>query len=153
MEYVRLLAAPAGLGSPPTCPRSRDVTHSGPSASAYAGFGSNPRVTYAGFGSNPRVTYAGFGSNPRVTYAGFGSNPRVTYAGFGSNPRVTYAGFGSNPRVTYAGFGSLGRPRMRSPTMLRWICDVPPQIVSDRLKKKDDSNAEAGYFSLVRRAP
>ena len=31
--------------------------------------------------------------------------------------------------------GSLGRPSTRSPTMLRWIRLVPPQIVSLRLKK------------------
>ncbi len=35
-------------------------------------------------------------------------------------------------------FGSRGRPRTRSPTMLRWIWLVPPQIVSERLKKKAD---------------
>ena len=34
--------------------------------------------------------------------------------------------------------GSLGRPRTRSPTMLRWIWLVPPQIVSEREKKNDD---------------
>ena len=33
------------------------------------------------------------------------------------------------------GDGSLGRPRTRSPTMLRWIWLVPPQMVSLRLKK------------------
>ncbi len=93
------------------------------------------------------------GRFPVVAYAGFGSNPWVAYAGFGSNPWVAYAGFGSNPWVAYAGFGSLGSPSTRSPTMLRWICDVPPQIVSEREKKNDDSRAEAGYFSLVRRAP
>ena len=38
-----------------------------------------------------------------------------------------------------SGLGSFGSPRTRSPTMLRWICEVPPQIVSDRLKKKVDS--------------
>ena len=37
-----------------------------------------------------------------------------------------------------AGRGSLGRPRTRSPTMLRWIWLVPPQIVSDREKKNAD---------------
>ena len=34
-----------------------------------------------------------------------------------------------------AAFGSLGRPRTRSPTMLRWISAVPPQMVSDLDKK------------------
>ncbi len=38
-----------------------------------------------------------------------------------------------------AGLGSLGRPRTFSPTMLRWIWLVPPQMVSDRLKKNDDT--------------
>src|SRR5439155_2127139 len=27
---------------------------------------------------------------------------------------------------------SLGRPRMRSPTMLRWICEVPAAMLTDR---------------------
>ncbi len=40
--------------------------------------------------------------------------------------------------------GSLGRPRTRSPTMLRWISAVPPQIVSDRLKKKDACRSLTG---------
>ena len=39
---------------------------------------------------------------------------------------------------TYSGRGSFGRPSTRSPTMLRWIWLVPPQIVSDREKKNDD---------------
>ncbi len=34
-------------------------------------------------------------------------------------------------------FGSLGSPSTRSPTMLRWISAVPPQMVSDREKKKE----------------
>ena len=33
--------------------------------------------------------------------------------------------------------GSLGRPSTRSPTMLRWIWLVPPQMVSLRLKKNE----------------
>ena len=33
-------------------------------------------------------------------------------------------------------FGSFGSPRTRSATMLRWIWAVPPQIVSEREKKK-----------------
>ena len=37
-----------------------------------------------------------------------------------------------------AGLGSRGRPRSFSPTMLRWIWLVPPQIVSEREKKNDD---------------
>ncbi len=36
-----------------------------------------------------------------------------------------------------AGLGSLGRPSTRSPTMFRWISAVPPQMVSEREKKKD----------------
>ena len=52
-----------------------------------------------------------------------------------------------------AGLGSLGRPSTRSPTMLRWIWLVPPQMVSDRLKKNDDCSTEAGYRSEVLRAP
>jgi hypothetical protein len=31
--------------------------------------------------------------------------------------------------------GSFGKPSTRSPTMLRWIWLVPPQMVSERLKK------------------
>jgi hypothetical protein len=34
--------------------------------------------------------------------------------------------------------GSRGRPRNFSPTMLRWISAVPPQIVSEREKKNAD---------------
>ena len=41
-------------------------------------------------------------------------------------------------------WGSLGRPSERSPTMLRWICDVPPQMVSERLKKNADIMALTG---------
>ena len=35
------------------------------------------------------------------------------------------------------GAASFGRPSTRSPTMLRWISAEPPQIVSEREKKKD----------------
>lgn len=35
-------------------------------------------------------------------------------------------------------FGSRGRPSTLSPTMLRWISAVPPQIVSEREKKNAD---------------
>ena len=42
------------------------------------------------------------------------------------------------------GFGSLGSPNTRSPTMLRCICAVPPQIVSEREKKKADCSGLAG---------
>ncbi len=42
------------------------------------------------------------------------------------------------PATGYCGLGSLGRPSTRSPTMLRWISAAPPQIVSDREKKKSD---------------
>ena len=35
-------------------------------------------------------------------------------------------------------FGSRGRPNTFSPTMFRWIWLVPPQMVSERLKKNDD---------------
>ena len=34
--------------------------------------------------------------------------------------------------VLCSGRGSFGSPRTRSPTMLRWISAVPPQMVSDR---------------------
>ncbi len=41
-------------------------------------------------------------------------------------------------RTVYAAaFGSLGSPSTRSPMMFRWISPVPPQMVSDREKKKD----------------
>ena len=40
--------------------------------------------------------------------------------------------------VGVGGAGFLGRPRTRSPTMLRWIWLVPPQIVSEREKKNAD---------------
>lgn len=38
----------------------------------------------------------------------------------------------------WATLGSRGRPSTFSPTMLRWIWDVPPQIVSEREKKNAD---------------
>src|SRR5258706_1864365 len=41
------------------------------------------------------------------------------------------------PASGHGDFGSFGRPNTRSPTMLRWISAVPPQIVSDREKKND----------------
>ena len=41
-------------------------------------------------------------------------------------------------------FGSLGRPSTRSPTMLRWISAVPPQIVSEREKKNDACSGLTG---------
>ena len=37
-----------------------------------------------------------------------------------------------------------GSPSTRSPTMLRWISAVPPQIVSDREKKNDACRALTG---------
>ena len=40
--------------------------------------------------------------------------------------------------------GSLGRPRTRSPTMLRWISAVPPQMVSERQKKNDACRSLTG---------
>ena len=42
------------------------------------------------------------------------------------------------------GLGSLGRPSTRSPTMLRWISAVPPQIVSDREKKNEACRSLTG---------
>ena len=44
---------------------------------------------------------------------------------------------GSGRGYSPAGLGSLGRPSTRSPTMLRWISAVPPQMVSEREKKND----------------
>jgi hypothetical protein len=44
---------------------------------------------------------------------------------------------GAGGCILESGFGSLGRPRTRSPTMLRWISAVPPQMVSDLEKKKE----------------
>ena len=52
-----------------------------------------------------------------------------------------------NGRDTSSYFGSFGRPRTRSPTMLRWIWLVPPQIVSEREKKNDDIIGLVGYPS------
>ena len=40
------------------------------------------------------------------------------------------------PNQLTAARGSRGSPNTFSPTMLRWICEVPPQMVSDLLKKK-----------------
>ena len=54
----------------------------------------------------------------------------------GESARTLYAALGS--------LGSLGRPRARSPTMLRWISAAPPQIVSDREKKYDDWMSSTG---------
>jgi MFS family permease len=44
----------------------------------------------------------------------------------------------------YAAFGSLGSPSTRSPTMLRWISADPPQMVSDREKKKEAWSSSTG---------
>ena len=44
----------------------------------------------------------------------------------------------------YAGLGSLGSPSTRSPTMLRWISAVPPQIVSEREKKNEACKGDTG---------
>ena len=50
--------------------------------------------------------------------------------------RLRLARVAPKPRgVTGRLWGSLGRPSTRSPTMLRWIWLVPPQMVSLRLKK------------------
>ena len=51
-----------------------------------------------------------------------------------SSPTVCSLRSNSPTRVNKRGGqrGSLGRPRTRSPTMLRWIWLVPPQIVSAR---------------------
>ena len=38
----------------------------------------------------------------------------------------------------YLLLGSFGSPSTRSPTMLRWIWLVPPQMVSEREKKNAD---------------
>ena len=46
--------------------------------------------------------------------------------------------------VAGSGRGSLGSPSTRSPTMLRWISAVPPQIVSDREKKNDAWRSSTG---------
>ncbi len=47
-------------------------------------------------------------------------------------------------RQAESGFGSFGRPSTRSPTMLRWISAVPPQIVSEREKKNDAWSSSTG---------
>ena len=57
---------------------------------------------------------------------------------------VTLAHWVEWPRSAVTGyfrsaFGSFGSPSTRSPTMLRWIWDVPPQMVSERLKKNVES--------------
>src|SRR5699024_2857877 len=57
-------------------------------------------------------------------------------------PVGTRSRFGT--RVDQVGLGSLGRPRTRSPTMLRWIWLVPPQIVSEREKKNADIIGDTG---------
>jgi hypothetical protein len=51
-------------------------------------------------------------------------------------PDRQLTGDSGSPAIRQAGFGSLGRPRTRSPTMLRWISAVPPQMVSDRLRRR-----------------
>ena len=49
-----------------------------------------------------------------------------------------------SPPLPNGVFGSLGRPSTRSPTMLRWISAVPPQIVSEREKKNSDCRLLTG---------
>ena len=51
---------------------------------------------------------------------------------------------GRQPTAAAVGRGSFGSPRTRSPTMLRWISAVPPQMVSDRLKKNDACRSFTG---------
>src|SRR6478609_3947242 len=48
---------------------------------------------------------------------------------------------------SFGDLGSFGRPSTRSPTMLRWISAVPPQIVSDREKKNADIIGLTSYVS------
>src|SRR3954453_15052260 len=45
----------------------------------------------------------------------------------------------------WLGKGSLGRPRTRSPTMLRCTCAVPPQMVDDRLDRKFCCHLSGSY--------
>jgi MFS family permease len=44
----------------------------------------------------------------------------------------------------YVAFGSLGKPSTRSPTMLRWISAVPPQMDSEREKKNEAWRSSTG---------
>ena len=41
-------------------------------------------------------------------------------------------------------WGSFGRPRIRSPTMLRWICDVPAAMVSEIPRSQSSTMVPAG---------
>jgi len=72
--------------------------------------------------------------------------PQVARAGHaGQAPTVPEAaGVESAQPAAAAALGSLGNPRTRSPTMLRWISAVPPQIVSERAKKNDACRSSTG---------
>ena len=54
------------------------------------------------------------------------------------------AGRLSRPQPAATALGSFGRPSTRSPTMLRWISAVPPQMVSDREKKNEACRSLTG---------
>jgi MFS family permease len=63
-----------------------------------------------------------------------GNRPPAAFPVGKARPRDRTCGDGS--RLTPGqGFGSFGSPSTRSPTMLRWISAVPPQMVSDTEKK------------------
>ena len=51
------------------------------------------------------------------------------------------------------GVGSLGRPRMRSPTMLRWICEVPAAMVSEMPRSQSSTMVSAGSGPSPSAAP
>ena len=48
---------------------------------------------------------------------------------------------------------SLGRPRKRSPMMLRWICDVPAAIGSDSVRSRSSTNCVVHVERRRGRAP
>jgi hypothetical protein len=75
---------------------------------------------------------------PRWRDVRYGRSPTPLGTGNGSVCAACLSGVRAAshwPELT--GLGSFGNPSTRSPTILRWISAVPPQMVSDREKKNE----------------
>ena len=53
------------------------------------------------------------------------------------------------PPDAHGQVGSLGRPRMRSPTMFRWICEVPAAMVREMPRSQSSTIVSAGREPAV----
>ncbi len=66
---------------------------------------------------------------------------------------VTSKSIGSAPRRRRSAWGSLGSPRMRSPTMLRWICEVPAAMVREIPRSQSSTMVAGREHARARRCP